>query len=164
VEGEDLATARVGVEAVGEARRDAGGLVEERKRADGGGGENAKNLVIQYTTTPQGDIAQRAWTNVPNLRNGLTDTEELLRAGAVTPDGQPLPDSINGPWVSVAAPGWRIMGLSNTNGAAGLWGFSNDLEIYYDNILVTPNEAPTAGAGGSASPETNGRSSAVVSK
>jgi hypothetical protein len=27
----------------------------------------------------------------------------------------------------------------NTHGAAGLWGFSNDKEIYYDNILVTPN-------------------------
>jgi len=27
----------------------------------------------------------------------------------------------------------------NTHGAAGLWGFSNDLEIYYDNIIVTPN-------------------------
>ena len=27
----------------------------------------------------------------------------------------------------------------NTHGAAGLWGFSNDLEIYYDNIVVTPN-------------------------
>ena len=27
----------------------------------------------------------------------------------------------------------------NTHGAAGLWGFSNGLEIYYDNIIVTPN-------------------------
>ena len=36
----------------------------------------------------------------------------------------------------------------NTHGAAGLWGFSNDLEIYYDNIIVTPNEPPTANAGG----------------
>jgi outer membrane protein assembly factor BamB len=27
----------------------------------------------------------------------------------------------------------------NTHGAAGLWGFSNDLEIYYDNIVVTSN-------------------------
>jgi membrane-anchored mycosin MYCP len=56
--------------------------------------------------------------------------------GAVTPEGLPLEDSINGPWVSVAAPGWRIMGLANTNGAAvnarpdepglgaGLWGTS----------------------------------------
>jgi outer membrane protein assembly factor BamB len=52
----------------------------------------------------------------------------------------------------------------NTNGAAGLWGFSNDLEIYYDNIVVTPNEAPTAGAGGLAAPGNDGHSSAVVSK
>jgi membrane-anchored mycosin MYCP len=29
-----------------------------------------------------------------------------------------MPDSINGPWVSVAAPGFRIMGLSSVNGAA----------------------------------------------
>jgi hypothetical protein len=28
----------------------------------------------------------------------------------------------------------------NTHGAAGLWGFSNGLEIYYDNIIVTPNK------------------------
>jgi outer membrane protein assembly factor BamB len=27
----------------------------------------------------------------------------------------------------------------NTHGAAGLWGFSNGLEIYYDNIIVTSN-------------------------
>jgi outer membrane protein assembly factor BamB len=28
----------------------------------------------------------------------------------------------------------------NRNGNPGLWGFSNDHEIYYDNIVVTPNE------------------------
>lgn len=28
----------------------------------------------------------------------------------------------------------------NTHGAAGLWGFSNGLEIYYDNIIVSPNK------------------------
>ena len=27
----------------------------------------------------------------------------------------------------------------NRNGSPGLWGFSNDHEIYYDNIIVTPN-------------------------
>jgi len=27
----------------------------------------------------------------------------------------------------------------NTHGAAGLWGFSNDHEIYYDNVVVTAN-------------------------
>jgi membrane-anchored mycosin MYCP len=45
-------------------------------------------------------------------------SDYVLAVGAVTPDGQPLPDSINGPWVGVAAPGWRIMGLSSVNGAA----------------------------------------------
>jgi membrane-anchored mycosin MYCP len=41
----------------------------------------------------------------------------VLTVGAVTPDGLPMPDSIAGPWVAVAAPGYRIMGLSSTNGA-----------------------------------------------
>ena len=38
----------------------------------------------------------------------------------------------------------------NTHGAAGLWGFSNDHEIYYDNIVVTPNhpEAVTENTNG----------------
>lgn len=31
----------------------------------------------------------------------------------------------------------------NTHGAAGLWGFSNDHEIYYDNIVVSPNQGQT---------------------
>ncbi len=32
----------------------------------------------------------------------------------------------------------------NTHGSPGLWGFSNDHEIYYDNVLVTPNASATA--------------------
>ena len=32
----------------------------------------------------------------------------------------------------------------NTHGSPGLWGFSNDHEIYYDNVLVTPNHRPAA--------------------
>jgi membrane-anchored mycosin MYCP len=39
-----------------------------------------------------------------------------LTVGAVAPDGQPLPQSIAGPWVGVAAPA-EIMGLSSVNGA-----------------------------------------------
>jgi hypothetical protein len=37
----------------------------------------------------------------------------------------------------------------NRNGNPGLWGFSNDHEIYYDNIVVTPN-APSSSANASA--------------
>lgn len=36
--------------------------------------------------------------------------------------------------------------VPNTHGSPGLWGFSNDHEIYYDNILVTPNQPAQASA------------------
>jgi len=50
--------------------------------------------------------------------------------GKVWPKGQPEPSA----WtIEMEDP------TPNTSGAAGLWGFSNDLEIYYDNIIVTPN-------------------------
>ena len=45
-------------------------------------------------------------------------SDYVLTVGAVTPEAAAAGFGINGPWVSVAAPGWRIMGLSNTNGAA----------------------------------------------
>jgi membrane-anchored mycosin MYCP len=60
----------------------------------------------------------RDWAGVRTIVTPAWFSDYVLTVGAVTPDGQPLPDSVNGPWVSVAAPGWRIMGLSNTNGAA----------------------------------------------
>jgi outer membrane protein assembly factor BamB len=36
--------------------------------------------------------------------------------------------------------------VPNTHGSPGLWGFSNDHEIYYDNIVVTPNGNAQASA------------------
>ena len=64
-------------------------------------------------------------------------SDYVLSVGAVTPEGVPMPDSINGPWVGVAGPGSRIMGLASSNGAAvnaspgndpgtgeGIWGTS----------------------------------------
>ncbi|MBV9720660.1 MAG: type VII secretion-associated serine protease mycosin, partial [Mycobacterium sp.] len=79
----------------------------------------------------------RDWAGVRTIVSPAWFSDYVLSVGAVTPDGQPLPDSINGPWVGVAAPGWRIMGLSSTNGAPinalpghdpgtgnGLWGTS----------------------------------------
>ncbi|MBY0290950.1 MAG: S8 family serine peptidase [Mycobacteriaceae bacterium] len=78
----------------------------------------------------------RDWNGVRTIVTPAWFSNYVLTVGAVTPEGLPLPDSINGPWVSVAAPGWRIMGLANTNGAAvnarpdepglgaGFWGTS----------------------------------------
>jgi membrane-anchored mycosin MYCP len=59
----------------------------------------------------------RDWAGVRTIVTPAWFSDYVLAVGAVTPDGQPLPDGINGPWVSVAAPGWRIMGLAGGNGA-----------------------------------------------
>jgi membrane-anchored mycosin MYCP len=59
----------------------------------------------------------RDWAGVRTIVTPAWFSDYVLSVAAVTPDGQPMPDSINGPWVSVAGPGFRIMGLSSVNGA-----------------------------------------------
>jgi membrane-anchored mycosin MYCP len=79
----------------------------------------------------------RDWSGVHTIVSPAWFSDYVLSVAAVTPQGLPMPDSINGPWVGVAAPGWRIMGLSSLNGAAvnaspgkdpgtgnGIWGTS----------------------------------------
>lgn len=79
----------------------------------------------------------RDWAGVRTIVSPAWYSDYVLSVAAVTPEGQPLPDSINGPWVGVAAPGWRIMGLSSTDGSPvnalpghdpgtgnGMWGTS----------------------------------------
>jgi len=79
----------------------------------------------------------RDWGGVRTIVSPAWFSDYVLSVAAVTPQGLPMPDSINGPWVGVAAPGSRIMGLSSTNGAAvnaspgkdpgtgnGIWGTS----------------------------------------
>ena len=60
----------------------------------------------------------RDWAGVRTIVSPAWFSDYVLSVAAVTPEGQPMPDSINGPWVAVAAPGSRIMGLSSINGAA----------------------------------------------
>ena len=79
----------------------------------------------------------RDWDGVRTIVTPAWYSDYVLSVAAVTPEGLPMPDSINGPWVGVAAPGSRIMGLSSVNGAAvnaapakdpgtgnGMWGTS----------------------------------------
>ena len=66
----------------------------------GGGGPNAKNLVIQYTNG-SGPLASRAWTNVPNLRNGIGG-QELLSASSVNASGTVSGDVHAGGYASLS--------------------------------------------------------------
>ncbi len=59
----------------------------------------------------------RDWQDVSTIVTPAWYSDYVLTVGAVAPDGQPLPQSIAGPWVSVAAPGLEVMGLSSVNGA-----------------------------------------------
>lgn len=60
----------------------------------------------------------RDWHQVNTIVTPAWYSDYVLTVGAITPEGQPIPDSIAGPWVGVAAPGWQIMGLSNVDGRA----------------------------------------------
>ena len=59
----------------------------------------------------------RDWQDVSTTVTPAWFSDYVLTVGAVSPDGQPLPQSIAGPWVGVAAPGLEVMGLSSVNGA-----------------------------------------------
>ena len=59
----------------------------------------------------------RDWQDVSTIVTPAWFSDYVLAVGAVSPDGQPLPQSIAGPWVRVAAPGLEVMGLSSVNGA-----------------------------------------------
>ncbi|RDH80264.1 type VII secretion-associated serine protease mycosin [Mycolicibacterium moriokaense] len=59
----------------------------------------------------------RDWQDVSTIVTPAWYSDYVLTVGAVSPDGQPLPQSIAGPWVGVAAPGLEVMGLSSVNGA-----------------------------------------------
>jgi membrane-anchored mycosin MYCP len=59
----------------------------------------------------------RDWNEVSTIVTPAWFSDYVLAVGAVTPEGQPLPKSIAGPWVGVAAPGLQIMGLSSVDGA-----------------------------------------------
>ncbi|MCG5433052.1 type VII secretion-associated serine protease mycosin [Mycobacterium sp. MYCO198283] len=58
----------------------------------------------------------RDWHDVRTIVTPAWYSDYVLAVGAVSPQGQPVPKSIAGPWVGVAAPGLEIMGLSNRNG------------------------------------------------
>lgn len=96
------------------------------KARDGGGGQNIKNLTIQYTTDPTGvPLASRTWITVTGLVNGHQSTE-LMDATAVNANGTvdgDIHDSAAGDgWASlrfdqVVATGLRIS-FANPNPVA----------------------------------------------
>lgn len=122
------------------------------KTPEGGGGQNVKNLVIQYTTG-SGALSSRSWSNVPNLRNGFGGTE-LLQASAVNADGTVSGDVHSGyaslSFDTVQATGLRV-GFANPSSAGTCstnpTGPCNhyrvaELEAWLDGARASPGARP----------------------
>lgn len=58
----------------------------------------------------------RDWQHVTTVSSPSWFSDYVLSVGAVDTTGAPLPNSLSGPWVGVAAPGVGIMGLSPQTG------------------------------------------------
>lgn len=63
----------------------------------------------------------RDWRQVKTVSSPSWFGDYVLSVGAVDTTGAPLSKSLAGPWVAVAAPGVRIMGLSPQGGAANAY-------------------------------------------
>src|SRR5688572_2301252 len=121
------------------------------KDDDGGGGQNIKNLTIQYTTDT-GLLSSRSWTTVTGLVNGFNGTEFLDATsvnlnGTVTGD---IHDSTAGDgWASltfdaITATGLRIsfrnpvtvIGCSKAGGTNCNQYRVGEFEAHFDTIAV----------------------------
>lgn len=90
------------------------------KDNDGGGGENIKNLKIEFTVDA-GPLETRSWTAVGNLDNGFNGTELLHVTTAVTPNGYVIGDIHN----SLGGDGWASLTFKAVKATGLRIAFSN---------------------------------------
>lgn len=88
------------------------------KDRNGGGGQNIKNLVIQYTTDGTSTaLSSRSWTTVSGMINGM-DGQDFWDATSVNSNGAITGDihtsSLEGPF------GWAAVTFNAVSGATGV--------------------------------------------
>ena len=81
------------------------------------GNEGEDNCAQNPLFDPLNPSDPRDWSQVKTVSSPSWFSEYVLSVGAVDNTGAPLANSLAGPWVSAAAPGVGIMGLSPQNGA-----------------------------------------------
>ncbi len=81
------------------------------------GNEGEEGCVQNPTLDPLNPVDPRDWAHVKTISSPSWFSDYVLSAGAVTPAGEPMDQSLAGPWLGVAAPGTGVMGLSPQNGA-----------------------------------------------
>ncbi len=80
------------------------------------GNEGEDNCAQNPLFDPLNPADPRDWSQVKTVSSPSWFSDYVLSVGAVDNTGAPLSNSLAGPWVSAAAPGVGIMGLSPQNG------------------------------------------------
>ncbi len=80
------------------------------------GNEGEDNCAQNPLFDPLNPADPRDWNQVKTVSSPSWFSDYVLSVGAVDNTGAPLANSLAGPWVSAAAPGVGIMGLSPQNG------------------------------------------------
>ncbi|MDX1983295.1 MAG: choice-of-anchor D domain-containing protein, partial [Bryobacteraceae bacterium] len=102
----------------------------------GGPGLIAKNLVIEYSTSPVSTpLSSRTWTPVTGLTNGFQGAENMVASG-VNANGTVLTDNHNS-----AVHGWASLTFNAVNATAIRIGFSNASPISVNHYRVYEFEA-----------------------
>lgn len=102
----------------------------------GGAGPVAKNLIIEYTTSPTTTpLSQRTWTPVTGLINGFQGAE-LLQAAAVNSNGTVSADNHNS-----TTNGWASLTFNAVNATGIRIGFSNVTTLQQNHYRVYEIEA-----------------------
>ncbi len=81
-----------------------------------GGSVGASNCKPNPDPDPGRPDDPRGWRRVTTVATPNWFDGQVLSVGATTADGTPLPGSMNGPWLDVAAPGAGIVSLSSRGG------------------------------------------------
>ncbi|WP_019201262.1 type VII secretion-associated serine protease mycosin [Tsukamurella sp. 1534] len=90
----------------------AGAGATDRK----GGSVGANDCKANPDPDPGRPDDPRGWRAVTTVATPAWFDDQVLTVGATTAEGTPLPGSMNGPWLDVAAPGAGLVSLSSRGG------------------------------------------------
>ncbi|KAA8881919.1 type VII secretion-associated serine protease mycosin [Nocardia colli] len=82
----------------------------------GAGNSNGRGCAQNPGADPTQPLDDRNWTNVKTISAPAWFAPAVLAVGSTTATGVPMPDSLAGPWVSIAAPGTGIESLGPGGG------------------------------------------------
>ncbi|HEV7582802.1 MAG TPA: type VII secretion-associated serine protease mycosin [Mycobacterium sp.] len=83
----------------------------------------------------------RNWAGVTSVSTPSWWQPYVLSAASLTPDGQPSKFTMSGPWVGIAAPGERIVSVSNRDGG----GLANGLPDEHQQLAALSGTSYAAG-------------------